>query len=111
MSQPDESESKLFVELSEQEQEMVVGGFDLGDLFGFFFFDQTEIDTSASHSLSFSRKNSDFSSSSNSDYKLRRTTIAFGMPRLGSSSRGSSSVSGRGFSSIRRILRRLFSEW
>lgn len=111
MSQPNESESKLLVELSEQEQETVVGGFDLGDLFGFFFFDQTEIDTSASHAVSFSQKNSNFSSSSNTDYKLRRTTLAFGSPRSGSSSRSSSSMSRRGFSSITKILRRLFSEW
>ncbi|OKH21207.1 hypothetical protein NIES593_16460 [Hydrococcus rivularis NIES-593] len=104
MSKPIKLEnSELLVELSEQEQETVVGGFDLGNLFGFFFFDQTEIDTSASHAVSFPLKTSHVSSLSNTNYSLRRTSLVFGIPMSRSNRRS--------FSSFNRLLRRIFSRF
>jgi hypothetical protein len=103
MSEPTQSENpKLFVELSEQEQETIAGGFDLSDLFGFFFFDQSDIDTSATNAVSFSRGDGNISSLSNTNYRSRRTTLAFGIPMSRSGRRG--------LSFMKRLLRSMASE-
>lgn len=82
MSDPHEEKDRL-VELSELEQEAVVGGFGLEDFFGSFFFQKTDIDTFADAKASLA----DGSSVSRSTgYKLSQITLAF-MPLFGGSSR------------------------
>ncbi len=71
--------SNLFIELSEQEQEIVAGGFGLSSLLGFedLFFDYTKIHSSAGTKTTVTDLGGNTTSySSNSDYTLERTTFA-----------------------------------
>ena len=71
--------SDLFIELSEQEQEVIAGGFGLSSLLGFedLFFDHTEIHSSAGTTSTITDLAGNTTSySSNSDYTLERTTFA-----------------------------------
>ena len=71
--------SNLFIELSEQEQEIVAGGFGLSSLLGFeqLFFDHTEIHSSAGTTTTVTDLAGNTTSySANTDYTLKRTTFA-----------------------------------
>lgn len=71
-------DSEFLTELSNQEQETVAGGFNLGK-FGYFFFQQTDIESIADHQSNISANNGvSGSSSSKAGYKFSQTTLAFG---------------------------------
>ena len=85
MSDPYEDKNDLLLdELSEQEQEAVVGGFGWEDFLGSFFFQRTDIDTFADAQDKFTDGSS---ISRRTGYKLSQITLAFTMPFLGGSSR------------------------
>lgn len=78
----DNQTTPLLVEVSETEQERITAGYGLGGL-DFFYFDQINIETSASNETSFSGTDGEGgqvtgTSSSNTAYRLSRTTLAFG---------------------------------
>lgn len=62
--------SKLFIELSEQEQEGVSGGFS-------FFLQQTDISTFANNKSTLSENFNSVSSGQETGYKLSQFTFAF----------------------------------
>ena len=84
MSDPHEEKIDLFLELSEKEQEAVVGGFGWEDFFSSFFFQRTDIDTFADAQDKFTDGSS---ISRRTGYKLSRITLAFTIPSFGGSSR------------------------
>jgi hypothetical protein len=84
MSDPHEEKKYRLLELSESEQEAVVGGFGLEDFFGSFFFQKTDIDTFADAQANLADGSS---ISRRTGYKLSRITLAFTMPFFGGSSR------------------------
>jgi hypothetical protein len=84
MSDSHEEKKYQLVELSEPEQEAVVGGFGWEDFFGSFFFQKTDIDTFADAQDKFTDGSS---ISRRTGYKLSRITLAFTMPFFGGSSR------------------------
>jgi len=72
----------LFTEVSEIEQEQLAGGCGFGG-WHFFYFDQTSIESSASNNTDFSGMGGNgnpiaVSTTSDSAYRLSRTTLAFG---------------------------------
>lgn len=73
--------SDLLKELSEQEQETLMGGVSLGD-FASFFFQQTSIESSSGNQTSLleNEPNRQISSASQSAYKFSQTTLAFSIP-------------------------------
>jgi hypothetical protein len=77
MSNPHEEKKDRLLELSEQEQEAVVGGFGLADFFGSFFFQKTDIDTFADAQDNFTDGSS---ISRRTGYRLSRITLAFTVP-------------------------------
>lgn len=74
----------LFNELSDREQEAVIGGFDLEDLFSSFFFQKTDIDTFADAQDRFTDGSS---ISRRTGYRSSQITLSFTMPSFSGSSR------------------------
>jgi len=71
-------DSEFLTQLSDKEQENVTGGFDIGNL-GFFFFQQTDIESFADRQTDISAgKGVSGSSSSRAGYRFSQTTLAFG---------------------------------
>lgn len=75
-TEPEDSE--FLTELSDQEQETVTGGFDLGG-FNFFFFQTTDITSFAERQSNASGNggNVSGSTSANAGYRFSQTTLAF----------------------------------
>jgi hypothetical protein len=71
-------DAELLQELSEPEQEAVAGGFGLEDLFSSFFFQKTDIDTSAEDNTHIAPVG--ISNSRRTRYRLSQVTIAFTTP-------------------------------
>ncbi len=81
MSDPIELKNREFlVELSEQEQESVAGGFAM-DMFDSFFFQQTDISTFAE--AEFNDSQTGRSGLQRTGYRLSQITLAFTSPRFG----------------------------
>lgn len=105
MSDHIESKPELLTELSDQEQENVNGGFNLGKL-GFFFFQQTDIESMAERQTQVSGGNGvSGASASRAGYRFSQTTLAFGSFMFGMGRSGS-----RGYSRLNRFLLNLFGE-
>lgn len=69
---------ELLVELPEQEQESVVGGFGFEDFFGSFFFQQTDIASSAEKQTNIFRNDGTSGSTlARTGYRSSQTTLAF----------------------------------
>lgn len=68
-------DAELLKELSEPEQEAVAGGFGLGDIFSSFFFQKTDIDTSAEADTHIAPLG--ISSSRRTGYSSSQVTLAF----------------------------------
>ena len=100
-------DSEFLTELSNQEQETVAGGFNLGK-FGYFFFQQTDIESIADHQSNISGNNGGLSGSSSSKagYRFSQTTLAFGSLMFGMGSRPRS----RGYNWMSRFFSSLFGE-
>ncbi|MDZ4871376.1 MAG: hypothetical protein CLLPBCKN_000764 [Chroococcidiopsis cubana SAG 39.79] len=106
MSEPNEDKSdRLLDELSDREQEAVVGGFGWEDFFGSFFFQKTDIDTFADAQDKFTDGSS---ISRRTSYKLSQITLAFTMPLFGGSGRRRSRSSS---SRMRNIFNLFQSFW
>ncbi len=68
-------DTELLQELSEPEQEAVAGGFGLEDIFSSFFFQKTDIDTSAEDNTHIAPMG--ISNSRRTRYRLSQVTLAF----------------------------------
>lgn len=99
-------DSEFLTELSNQEQETVAGGFNLGK-FGYFFFQQTDIESIADHQSNISGNNGGLSGSSSSKagYRFSQTTLAFGSLMFGMGRSRS-----RGYNWMSRFFSSLFGE-
>lgn len=107
MSDNIESKNPEFLsDLSDQEQENVTGGFNIGKL-GFFFFQQTDIESLAERQTSISAGNGvSGASASRAGYRFSQTTLAFGSFMFG----GMGRLGSRGYSRLNRYLLNLFGE-
>lgn len=99
-------DSQFLTELSNQEQETVAGGFNLGKL-GYFFFQQTDIESIADHQTNISGGNNGVSGSSSSKagYRFSQTTLASGSLMFGMGRTRS-----RGYNWMSRFFSSLFGE-
>jgi hypothetical protein len=91
--------SELFLELSEQEQETVSGGYDV-------FLQKTDIATFANHEANYSDGVNSTSSKSQTGYTLSQFTIGFNLDSLFG---GTNSVRRSGLSRLTLLYRLLLS--